>query len=172
MKYNIEHSFSLCNIYYPASSMKSWPIFQLYNSHKFPWSNFHLEGTNWRKYGSILSLASIKNIIFLFEIRKPPEAASHKTINPCYLCFSSSISKFEERCCFLYVLHNSDDFQIYFCTEHHCKKYVLANYLYGLRDGDPVSCCCLGNWLQLTGSSLTNYIPPEHEMCVHQTSAY
>nr|XP_060472739.1 mitogen-activated protein kinase kinase kinase 5 isoform X3 [Panthera onca] len=34
-----------------------------------------------------------------------------------------SISKFEERCCFLYVLHNSDDFQIYFCTELHCKKF-------------------------------------------------
>ncbi|KAM4693410.1 mitogen-activated protein kinase kinase kinase 5 [Discoglossus pictus] len=34
-----------------------------------------------------------------------------------------SISKFEERCCFLYVLHNSDDFQIYFCTEVHCKKF-------------------------------------------------
>lgn len=39
-----------------------------------------------------------------------------------------SISKFEERCCFLYVLHNSDDFQIYFCTELHCKKfYELVN---------------------------------------------
>uniref|UniRef100_A0A8D2JJD0 mitogen-activated protein kinase kinase kinase n=1 Tax=Varanus komodoensis TaxID=61221 RepID=A0A8D2JJD0_VARKO len=39
-----------------------------------------------------------------------------------------SISKFEERCCFLYVLHNSDDFQIYFCTEHHCKKFfVMVN---------------------------------------------
>ncbi|KAM9315953.1 mitogen-activated protein kinase kinase kinase 5 [Gastrophryne carolinensis] len=34
-----------------------------------------------------------------------------------------SISKFEERCCFLYVLHNSDDFQIYFCSELHCKKF-------------------------------------------------
>ncbi|MEJ1275311.1 mitogen-activated protein kinase kinase kinase 5 [Cricetulus griseus] len=34
------------------------------------------------------------------------------------------ISKFEERCCFLYVLHNSDDFQIYFCTELHCKKFT------------------------------------------------
>ncbi|KAG8510900.1 Mitogen-activated protein kinase kinase kinase 5 [Galemys pyrenaicus] len=34
-----------------------------------------------------------------------------------------SVSKFEERCCFLYVLHNSDDFQIYFCTELHCKKF-------------------------------------------------
>uniref|UniRef100_A0A8D2C510 mitogen-activated protein kinase kinase kinase n=1 Tax=Sus scrofa TaxID=9823 RepID=A0A8D2C510_PIG len=38
-----------------------------------------------------------------------------------FVCFS--ISKFEERCCFLYVLHNSDDFQIYFCTELHCKKF-------------------------------------------------
>uniref|UniRef100_A0A8C5QS32 mitogen-activated protein kinase kinase kinase n=1 Tax=Leptobrachium leishanense TaxID=445787 RepID=A0A8C5QS32_9ANUR len=35
-----------------------------------------------------------------------------------------SISKFDERCCFLYVLHNSDDFQIYFCTELHCKKFL------------------------------------------------
>uniref|UniRef100_A0A669P1E8 mitogen-activated protein kinase kinase kinase n=1 Tax=Phasianus colchicus TaxID=9054 RepID=A0A669P1E8_PHACC len=34
-----------------------------------------------------------------------------------------SISKFEERCCFLYVLHNSDDFQIYFCTEVHCRRF-------------------------------------------------
>ncbi|KAB0380486.1 hypothetical protein FD755_008270 [Muntiacus reevesi] len=39
-----------------------------------------------------------------------------------------SISKFEERCCFLYVLHNSDDFQIYFCTELHCKKYYDYEY--------------------------------------------
>ncbi|NXU03472.1 M3K5 kinase, partial [Buphagus erythrorhynchus] len=35
-----------------------------------------------------------------------------------------SISKFEERCCFLYVLHNSDDFQIYFCTELHCRRFL------------------------------------------------
>uniref|UniRef100_A0A803TJ94 mitogen-activated protein kinase kinase kinase n=1 Tax=Anolis carolinensis TaxID=28377 RepID=A0A803TJ94_ANOCA len=48
-----------------------------------------------------------------------------------------SISKFEERCCFLYVLHNSDDFQIYFCTEHHCKKYEL-NTEEGDCDGDSL----------------------------------
>uniref|UniRef100_A0A452QPG4 mitogen-activated protein kinase kinase kinase n=1 Tax=Ursus americanus TaxID=9643 RepID=A0A452QPG4_URSAM len=42
-----------------------------------------------------------------------------------------SISKFEERCCFLYVLHNSDDFQIYFCTK---KKIivVLGKGTYGI----------------------------------------
>uniref|UniRef100_A0A4W3K4P1 mitogen-activated protein kinase kinase kinase n=1 Tax=Callorhinchus milii TaxID=7868 RepID=A0A4W3K4P1_CALMI len=34
-----------------------------------------------------------------------------------------SVSKIDERCCFLYVLHNSDDFQIYFCTELHCKRF-------------------------------------------------
>uniref|UniRef100_A0A667HI75 mitogen-activated protein kinase kinase kinase n=1 Tax=Lynx canadensis TaxID=61383 RepID=A0A667HI75_LYNCA len=31
-----------------------------------------------------------------------------------------SISKFDERCCFLYVHDNSDDFQIYFSTEDQC----------------------------------------------------
>ncbi|XP_067867221.1 mitogen-activated protein kinase kinase kinase 5-like isoform X2 [Heterodontus francisci] len=34
-----------------------------------------------------------------------------------------SVSKFNERCCFLYVLHNSDDFQLYFPTELHCKRF-------------------------------------------------
>lgn len=34
-----------------------------------------------------------------------------------------SVSKCDERCCFLYVLHNTDDFQIYFCTELHCKRF-------------------------------------------------
>ncbi|KAJ8355975.1 hypothetical protein SKAU_G00187690 [Synaphobranchus kaupii] len=34
-----------------------------------------------------------------------------------------SISKFDERSSFLYVLNNSEDFQIYFCTEMHCKRF-------------------------------------------------
>uniref|UniRef100_A0A8C4XX23 mitogen-activated protein kinase kinase kinase n=1 Tax=Gopherus evgoodei TaxID=1825980 RepID=A0A8C4XX23_9SAUR len=33
-----------------------------------------------------------------------------------------SISKFDERCCFLYVHDNSDDFQIYFSTEDQCSR--------------------------------------------------
>jgi len=37
-----------------------------------------------------------------------------------------SISKFDERSAFLYVLHNAEDFQIYFCTEMHCKRSVLC----------------------------------------------
>ncbi|KAM6447117.1 mitogen-activated protein kinase kinase kinase 15 isoform 2-T2 [Liasis olivaceus] len=34
-----------------------------------------------------------------------------------------SISKFDERCCFLYVHDNSDDFQIYFSTEYQCTRF-------------------------------------------------
>ncbi|KAM8847277.1 mitogen-activated protein kinase kinase kinase 5 isoform 1-T1 [Synchiropus picturatus] len=34
-----------------------------------------------------------------------------------------SISKFDERSAFLYVLHNAEDFQIYFCTEMHCRRF-------------------------------------------------
>ncbi|XP_059901651.1 mitogen-activated protein kinase kinase kinase 15 isoform X1 [Gadus macrocephalus] len=34
-----------------------------------------------------------------------------------------SISKFDERCCFLYVHDNSDDFQIYFSTEDQCARF-------------------------------------------------
>ncbi|XP_004710055.1 mitogen-activated protein kinase kinase kinase 15 [Echinops telfairi] len=34
-----------------------------------------------------------------------------------------SISKFDERCCFLYVHDNSDDFQIYFSTEEQCNRF-------------------------------------------------
>uniref|UniRef100_A0A8C1AQ46 mitogen-activated protein kinase kinase kinase n=1 Tax=Cyprinus carpio carpio TaxID=630221 RepID=A0A8C1AQ46_CYPCA len=40
------------------------------------------------------------------------------------LCIHS-ISKFDERSCFLYVVNNSEDFQIYFCTELHCKRYAM-----------------------------------------------
>ncbi|KAI5614773.1 mitogen-activated protein kinase kinase kinase 5 [Silurus asotus] len=41
-----------------------------------------------------------------------------------------SISKFDERSSFLYVLNNSEDFQIYFCTEMHCKRFCeLVNSL-------------------------------------------
>ncbi|KAL6068323.1 hypothetical protein STEG23_002934, partial [Scotinomys teguina] len=34
-----------------------------------------------------------------------------------------SLSKFDERCCFLYVHDNSDDFQIYFSTEDQCTRF-------------------------------------------------
>uniref|UniRef100_A0A8C0T7H0 mitogen-activated protein kinase kinase kinase n=1 Tax=Canis lupus familiaris TaxID=9615 RepID=A0A8C0T7H0_CANLF len=37
----------------------------------------------------------------------------------------SLISKFDERCCFLYVLDNSDDFQIYFSTEDQLVCFLI-----------------------------------------------
>ncbi|XP_048064117.1 mitogen-activated protein kinase kinase kinase 5 isoform X2 [Megalobrama amblycephala] len=41
-----------------------------------------------------------------------------------------SISKCDERSCFLYVVNNAEDFQIYFCTELHCKTFCdLVNAL-------------------------------------------
>ncbi|KAG3271757.1 hypothetical protein H1C71_029988, partial [Ictidomys tridecemlineatus] len=36
-----------------------------------------------------------------------------------------SLSKFDERCCFLYVHDNSDDFQIYFSTEDQCSRFCF-----------------------------------------------
>uniref|UniRef100_A0A8C9SEA8 mitogen-activated protein kinase kinase kinase n=1 Tax=Scleropages formosus TaxID=113540 RepID=A0A8C9SEA8_SCLFO len=33
------------------------------------------------------------------------------------------VSKFDERCCFLYVLHNCDNFELYFPAELHCKWF-------------------------------------------------
>uniref|UniRef100_A0A8D3E6H0 mitogen-activated protein kinase kinase kinase n=1 Tax=Scophthalmus maximus TaxID=52904 RepID=A0A8D3E6H0_SCOMX len=42
------------------------------------------------------------------------------------------ISKFDERCCFLYVHDNSDDFQIYFSTEEQCGRVVLGRGTYGV----------------------------------------
>nr|XP_060626052.1 mitogen-activated protein kinase kinase kinase 15 isoform X2 [Anolis sagrei ordinatus] len=54
-----------------------------------------------------------------------------------------SISKFDERCCFLYVHDNSDDFQIYFSTENQCSRFcTLVKEI--LTDG-------VGNSLELEG---------------------
>ncbi|XP_076827875.1 mitogen-activated protein kinase kinase kinase 5 isoform X2 [Brachyhypopomus gauderio] len=41
-----------------------------------------------------------------------------------------SVSKFDERSCFLYVLYNSDDFQLCFPSDLHCKRFCdLVNSL-------------------------------------------
>ncbi|KAM4770717.1 mitogen-activated protein kinase kinase kinase 5 [Rhinophrynus dorsalis] len=73
-------------------------------------------------YLSINSEAEVKNIS-IWHVMPDDKKGIHEWNFSATSIRGVSISKFEERCCFLYVLHNSDDFQIYFCTEQHCKKF-------------------------------------------------
>ncbi|KAM7369672.1 hypothetical protein PAMP_010976 [Pampus punctatissimus] len=53
-----------------------------------------------------------------FPVRK-----TYKHTKTCLSKYPEIISKFDERCCFLYVHDNSDDFQIYFSTEEQCGRF-------------------------------------------------
>ncbi|XP_063055193.1 mitogen-activated protein kinase kinase kinase 5 [Engraulis encrasicolus] len=54
----------------------------------------------------------------------------HKWTFPAAAIRGVSVSKFDERSCFLYVLYNSDDFQLCFPSEAHCKGFCeLVNSL-------------------------------------------
>ncbi|XP_053314965.1 mitogen-activated protein kinase kinase kinase 5 [Spea bombifrons] len=73
-------------------------------------------------YLSINSEAEVKTIS-IWHVQPDDKKGIHEWNFSAFSIRGVSISKFEERCCFLYVLHNSDDFQIYFCTDRHCKKF-------------------------------------------------
>uniref|UniRef100_A0AAY4CS63 mitogen-activated protein kinase kinase kinase n=1 Tax=Denticeps clupeoides TaxID=299321 RepID=A0AAY4CS63_9TELE len=60
-----------------------------------------------------------------------------------------SISKFDERSAFLYVLHNGEDFQIYFCTEMHCKRSKI--YIHKM-------ICCDAQITQMSSLEATKYL--------------
>ncbi|KAF4102980.1 mitogen-activated protein kinase kinase kinase 5 [Onychostoma macrolepis] len=60
----------------------------------------------------------------------PLEKGLHEWTFPASAIRGVSISKFDERSCFLYVLYNSDDFQLYFPSDLHCKGFSdLVNSL-------------------------------------------
>ncbi|KAL6488761.1 hypothetical protein MHYP_G00025020 [Metynnis hypsauchen] len=75
----------------------------------------------------------------------PLKKGLHEWTFPASAIRGVSISKFDERSCFLYVLYNSDDFQLCFPSDLHCKGFCeLVNFLIGqgdasVDDPSPVS---------------------------------
>ncbi|KAK6474263.1 mitogen-activated protein kinase kinase kinase 5-like isoform X1 [Huso huso] len=66
----------------------------------------------------------------LWHICPAEEKGIHNWTFPASDIRGVSVSKFDERCCFLYVLHNSEDFQLFFPSESHCKGFCeLVNSL-------------------------------------------
>ncbi|TSK34920.1 Mitogen-activated protein kinase kinase kinase 5 [Bagarius yarrelli] len=60
----------------------------------------------------------------------PLQKGLHEWTFPASAIRAVSISKFDERSCFLYVLYNSDDFQLCFPSDLHCKGFCeLVNSL-------------------------------------------
>lgn len=58
------------------------------------------------------------------------EKGLHEWTFPASAIRGVSISKFDERSCFFYVLYNSDDFQLFFPSDLHCKGFCdLVNSL-------------------------------------------
>ncbi|XP_061453643.1 mitogen-activated protein kinase kinase kinase 6 isoform X2 [Rhineura floridana] len=61
-----------------------------------------------------------KKSVTLSHICSPEEEGVSTWTFPASSIRGISISKCDERCCFLYVLHTAEDFQLYFPTQHHC----------------------------------------------------
>ncbi|XP_072567529.1 mitogen-activated protein kinase kinase kinase 15 isoform X5 [Paramormyrops kingsleyae] len=73
-------------------------------------------------YVSINSEAEEKNVS-IWHVSPAETKGIHEWIFTGTSIKGISISKFDERCCFLYVHDNSDDFQIYFSTEDQCGRF-------------------------------------------------
>uniref|UniRef100_A0A8B9JS64 mitogen-activated protein kinase kinase kinase n=1 Tax=Astyanax mexicanus TaxID=7994 RepID=A0A8B9JS64_ASTMX len=66
-----------------------------------------------------------ENTLSIWHVAPDDKVSVHSLIRSFIHSFIHSvvfISKFDERSSFLYVVNNSEDFQIYFCTEMHCKR--------------------------------------------------
>ncbi|XP_075996543.1 mitogen-activated protein kinase kinase kinase 15 isoform X5 [Genypterus blacodes] len=73
-------------------------------------------------YVSINNEAEEKNVS-IWHVSPAETKGIHDWNFPAMSIKGISISKFDERCCFLYVHDNSDDFQIYFSTEDQCARF-------------------------------------------------
>ncbi|XP_037613198.1 mitogen-activated protein kinase kinase kinase 15 isoform X1 [Sebastes umbrosus] len=73
-------------------------------------------------YVSINNEAEEKNVS-IWHVSPPETKGIHEWNFNAMSIKGISISKFDERCCFLYVHDNSDDFQIYFSTEEQCSRF-------------------------------------------------
>ncbi|XP_074977367.1 mitogen-activated protein kinase kinase kinase 6 isoform X7 [Caretta caretta] len=64
-----------------------------------------------------------EKLVTLCHICPPEERGISSWTFPASSIRGISISKCDERCCFLYVLHTAEDFQLYFPTQHHCQWF-------------------------------------------------
>uniref|UniRef100_A0A8C8R6H4 mitogen-activated protein kinase kinase kinase n=1 Tax=Pelusios castaneus TaxID=367368 RepID=A0A8C8R6H4_9SAUR len=62
----------------------------------------------------------VEKSVTLCHVCPPEERGISSWTFPATSIRGISISKCDERCCFLYVLHTAEDFQLYFPTQHHC----------------------------------------------------
>uniref|UniRef100_A0A8B9JR23 mitogen-activated protein kinase kinase kinase n=1 Tax=Astyanax mexicanus TaxID=7994 RepID=A0A8B9JR23_ASTMX len=84
-----------------------------------------------------------ENTLSIWHVAPDDKVSVHSLIRSFIHSFIHSvvfISKFDERSSFLYVVNNSEDFQIYFCTEMHCKRCV---YTATLDTGIVCVCVCV-----------------------------
>ncbi|XP_039595841.1 mitogen-activated protein kinase kinase kinase 5 isoform X2 [Polypterus senegalus] len=96
----------------PTLTEKPWPILILEPTKIFQPS--YLSVSNEDK-----EIGTVK----LWHISSQDKKGTHSWTFPPSSIRGVSISKYDERCCFLYVLQNSDDFQLYFPSEQHCKRF-------------------------------------------------
>nr|XP_034976157.1 mitogen-activated protein kinase kinase kinase 6 isoform X1 [Zootoca vivipara]XP_034976158.1 mitogen-activated protein kinase kinase kinase 6 isoform X1 [Zootoca vivipara]XP_034976159.1 mitogen-activated protein kinase kinase kinase 6 isoform X1 [Zootoca vivipara]XP_034976160.1 mitogen-activated protein kinase kinase kinase 6 isoform X1 [Zootoca vivipara] len=79
--------------------------------------------------------------VTLSHIGSPEEEGISKWTFPTSSIRGISISKCDERCCFLYVLHTAEDFQLYFPTQYHCRWFCELVRSFMAEMGEEVNSC-------------------------------